>query len=263
MASFFEENELQETIGFGLLHPQQELLPVRSIALESHKSFPIDLYSAKGDKLPENCRLFLQSTLEGSRKVLSICSSKHVTDYSSGVALEQYYPFDHPQEVTLQLQHKGFKANFYRSSQSERFYYLGEKGHLSIRKKYLVYNYTMIPLNISDCVAIPGNFVGINGTLMIEGVPYQESPLKVVFDEPRQAYYIYSICYLVDYVGLSFTFEGDRRKVYSHSFHESKRSCCIYLLPSIDAPFQVQLGWTSSRKELRGRLAREVFEIQE
>ncbi len=59
-------------------------------------------------------------------------------------------------------QHKGFKASFYKKLQSERFIYNGYNGNLVIRKKYLVYNYTMIPLKVSSYYVIPGEFVGID-----------------------------------------------------------------------------------------------------
>lgn len=59
---------------------------------------------------------------------------------------------------------------------------MGKLGHLTIRKKFLVYNYTPIPLDISGNTCIPGTFVGIDGYLKIQGVPHQDSPLKVVFN---------------------------------------------------------------------------------
>jgi hypothetical protein len=58
---FFEENELRETISFAILHPKQDLLPVSGISLESLKSFDIELYSAKGAKLPSACSLYLDN----------------------------------------------------------------------------------------------------------------------------------------------------------------------------------------------------------
>ena len=69
-------------------------------------------------------------------------------------------------------QHKGFRANFFKTLESERYFYRGYRGNLVIRKKYLVYNYTIIPLKICDYFIIPGEFVGINGSLTIQGVPY-------------------------------------------------------------------------------------------
>ena len=69
--------------------------------------------------------------------------------------------------------HKGIKANFFKRMQSDKYLYTGLEGHLTIRKKYLVYNYTMIPLNISEYTCIPGTFVGINKNLTIQGVPHQ------------------------------------------------------------------------------------------
>ena len=49
----------------------------------------------------------------------------------------------------------------------------GYQGALTIRKNNLVYNYTLIPLNVCDYVVIPGEFVGINSELTIQGVPYR------------------------------------------------------------------------------------------
>jgi hypothetical protein len=54
------------------------------------------------------------------------------------------------------------KANFYSKTRNERFYYDGVGGNLVIRKTYLVYNYTVIPLNVCENIVIPGEFVGIN-----------------------------------------------------------------------------------------------------
>lgn len=61
LSCFFEENQLKETISFHILHPKQDFLPVSAISLESFKSFDIDLYSAKGIKMPEACGLYLES----------------------------------------------------------------------------------------------------------------------------------------------------------------------------------------------------------
>ena len=59
MRSFFEENQLEETISFNILHPKEEFIPVRGISLENLKSFDIELYTTKGNKLPENYFLHL------------------------------------------------------------------------------------------------------------------------------------------------------------------------------------------------------------
>lgn len=172
LACFFEENTSRQTISFTILHPKQELLPVSGISLQSLKSFDIDLYSAKGQKLPPGYGLFLENELQGCKKVLTIRSKKYITDYSENRKVKQFYPFDCEDNVVLQQQHKGFKANFYKRTNSQRFIYDGVYGHLIIRKKHLVYNYTMIPLNVSDCVIFPGQFIGINGSPIIQGVPY-------------------------------------------------------------------------------------------
>ena len=105
--------------------------------------------------------------------------------------------------------HKGFKANFFQKAQSERYYYHGKDGQLTIRKKYLVYNYTMIPLKICDYMVVPGTFIGINRDLTIQGQHYKDTPLKVVFNESKMEYYIYSISYIIDYVGLNISFNTD------------------------------------------------------
>lgn len=49
-----------------------------------------------------------------------------------------------------------------------------------------MYNYTVIPLNVNDSIVIPGEFVGINGPLTIQGKPYKQSFLKVTFNEFKQ-----------------------------------------------------------------------------
>ena len=106
-----------------------------------------------------------------------------MTDYTQGTVIERFYPFDHDQNVVLDdHHHRGFKANFYQNLKSERFSYEGIKGHLVIRKKYLVYNYTMIPLKVCDYLVVPGSFVGIKGNLTIQGIPKDKSCLKVVFN---------------------------------------------------------------------------------
>lgn len=71
----------------------------------------------------------------------------------------------------------------------------------------MVYNYTVIPLNVNENIVVPGEFVGINGPLTIQGKPYKQSFLKVSFNEFKQEYYIYSISYIINYTALTFLFD--------------------------------------------------------
>ena len=95
--------------------------------------------------------------MKGCKKILTLRSKKYLTDFTLNQKQISYYPFDHPDEVTLDdQQHKGFKAHFYKESRSERFLYEGSFGHIVIRKQFLVYNYTVIPLKVSNFVVVPG-----------------------------------------------------------------------------------------------------------
>lgn len=71
--------------------------------------------------------------------------------------MKKYYPFDADQSITFnEGPHKGVKANFYSKIKTERFTYSGVSGNLVIRKNYLVYNYTVIPLQVCQNIVIPG-----------------------------------------------------------------------------------------------------------
>jgi predicted nucleic-acid-binding Zn-ribbon protein len=68
--------------------------------------------------LPEKYNLRLTNAVEGCKKIITVQSKKYITDYSTGVAVTQYYPFDHDDQVSIPDLHKGFKADFYRKLQS-------------------------------------------------------------------------------------------------------------------------------------------------
>jgi hypothetical protein len=106
----------------------------------------------------------------------------------------------------------------------------------------------VIPLNVNDNIVIPGEFVGINGALIIQGKPYKQSFLKVLFNEFKQEYYIYSISYIIDYTGLNFAFEElyEIRQLYSYEFKENGKTARVYLLPDINCEFMVRYSKTSS-----------------
>ncbi len=95
-----------------------------------------------------------------------------VSDYSNNILKRTYYPFDIGPDFTFtEGIHKGIKANFFSQTRNENFIYEGVDGNIIVRKRYLVYNYTVIPLNICDNIVIPGEFVGISGQLTIQGLP--------------------------------------------------------------------------------------------
>ncbi len=108
------------------------------------------------------------------KKIISIRSKKLISDYSQNMLVQTYYPFDaDPNIVFKEGIHRGMKANFYTKTRNERFTYEGMGGNLVIRKTFLVYNYTVIPLEVCSNIVIPGEFVGIDGRLTIQGVPYK------------------------------------------------------------------------------------------
>ena len=83
------------------------------------------------------------------KKIITIRSKKVINDYSQNSLMKKYYPFDiDPTIVFKEGIHKGMKANFYSKTRNERFTYEGVRGNLVIRKTYLVYNYTVIPLKV-------------------------------------------------------------------------------------------------------------------
>ncbi len=59
-------------------------------------------------------------------------------------------------------------------------------------KKYLVYNYSPIPLQICGKIVKPNDYMGISEKLKIQDVNYKDSLLKVVKNEKQKEYYIYS-----------------------------------------------------------------------
>jgi len=62
--------------------------------------------------------LRLKNEIKGCKKIITIHSKKYITDYSSNVAVTQYFPFDHEDQISLPDLHKEFKANFYKNLQS-------------------------------------------------------------------------------------------------------------------------------------------------
>lgn len=91
-------------------------MEIQGIALDSEKSFTIELLTTKGVKLPDHCQLYLDVEIEGSKKILTIRSKKYINDYSENIFKRTYYPFDRDQSIVLDDRvHKGVKANFYNS----------------------------------------------------------------------------------------------------------------------------------------------------
>jgi hypothetical protein len=115
------------------------------------------LYDTKGRKLPDHCQIYLENCVDGWKKISTIRSKKCITDYSSNFLVKKYYPFDVDPNITFtEGVHKGMKANFYTKAKNDRYFYNGIQGNLIIRKTALVYNYTVIPLNVNDNIVVPG-----------------------------------------------------------------------------------------------------------
>jgi hypothetical protein len=115
----------------------------------------------------------LESYCKDSKKILLIASSKYIKDYSWNRLIETYLPFDHPNNVELTVPEK-LKVSLFDNSINKNikseYFYRAENGCLEIKYPKTVYNYTPIPLEISDAFALPGQFVGIQEPLHIQSI---------------------------------------------------------------------------------------------
>lgn len=96
--------------------------------------------------------------------------------------------------------------SLYDEMMTEHYRYVGKDGILKIMKKFLVYNYSPIPLQICGRIVKPNEYMGISEKLRIQDVSYKDSLLKVIKNEKQKEYYIFSECYIVDYYGLALEF---------------------------------------------------------
>ena len=85
----------------------------------------------------------------------------------------------------IALKEFNYKVSLYKQleDKNEIYKFLGKDGTLTITKKYLVYNYSPIPLKICSNIVLPNDFVGISEKLTINGVSQKETLLKVKYNE--------------------------------------------------------------------------------
>ena len=79
-----------------------------------------------------------------------------------------------------------------------------------------------------------------------------------MYNERKLEYYIYSICYLIDYSSLNFYFDTEEeiKHLYNYRFNEQGKDVTIYLLPEINTSFTAQAGKNSASQRLLGKLTR-------
>ena len=74
-----------------------------------------------------------------------------------------------------------------KKSKDGKYKYVGNEGTLKILTKYLVYNYTPIPLQICQFIVFPGGFASISEDLTIQNVKYRDCEIiKVDYDEKKK-----------------------------------------------------------------------------
>lgn len=79
-----------------------------------------------------------------------IGSTKKILEYYDNFCKTTILPFDSTSEIKINQSLYGEKsANIYKSRENKQFKFIGLNGVLTIMPKYLVFNYTPIPLKIN------------------------------------------------------------------------------------------------------------------
>jgi hypothetical protein len=158
-------------------------------------------------------------------------------------------------------------VSLYKEEGTDYYRYVGKDGILKIMKKYLVYNYSPIPLQICGKIVKPNDYMGISEKLRIQDADYKDCLLKVIKNDKQKEYYIFSECYIVDYYGLTFEFEKSSKdilKMYSYKFQKNEFTYNIYLLPETEFKFKVRLseGGLQSSASLKTTIGRTNFTLE-
>jgi len=141
-----------------VLHPNLRLRRISDVLLDSSKSFSVRLQTDKGEDLTSHCELFIESQVKGWKRMILIRSKKTVLDYSGSKLVTTRLPFDHANTFTLEHGiHKGTKVSLLNEVvNSKGMIYQGFQGQLVIRKKFLIFNYTLVPLTVCESIVFPG-----------------------------------------------------------------------------------------------------------
>lgn len=108
--------------------------------------------------------------------------------------------------------------------------------------KYMVYNYTPIPLMVNQYFVMPDQFVMVfgEGGFTVQNVRSKECKgVKVAYEEKLEVYYLYCEGYIIDYAGLYY--EIDEAKEFSHQFIKNGLKFSIYLLADADDKIKVRI----------------------
>ena len=98
----------------------------------------------------------ISPVIKGGKKVLMIRSSKYIYDYVDGSCKITPLPFDHPKEIMLLKEiNNNIKVSLYTETITDHYRYIGKDGILKIKRRFLVYNYSPIPLNICGKMTYP------------------------------------------------------------------------------------------------------------
>lgn len=76
--------------------------------------------------------------------------------------------------------------SLYDEKVTDYYRYVGKNGVLKIMKKYLVYNYSPIPLQICGKIVKTNDYMGISEKLRIQDVNYKDSLLKIIKNEKQK-----------------------------------------------------------------------------
>lgn len=126
-------------------------------------------------------KIAIKPEIKDCKKILMIKSSKYIYTYYDGFCEVKALPFDHEEFYTLPKEiHNNIKVSLYNEHVTDYYRYLGKDGILKIMKKYLVYNYSPIPLQICGKIVKPNEYVGISESLRIQDESYKDSILKVI-----------------------------------------------------------------------------------
>ncbi len=113
-----------------------------------------------------------------------ITSTKKVKEYFDNYCKTTILPFDSPSEVKINHIIYGEKsANLYKLKETKTYKFLGNNGTLTIMPKYLVFNYTPIPLKINEKILKPNEYLGVYEKPTINGQKIKDTILRVDHNE--------------------------------------------------------------------------------
>lgn len=164
-----EDKDIGILIGINIMHPKYKFQRMTHIPIDIDREFSVTPLIIDCDLkkttniLPINSYIVFHPEVKDSKKRLILKSSKRIENYIDNRFICNILPFDHPDELTLiDKPHNGITVSLYKRRIEEKYRYEGEGGVLKIKTKYLVYNYTPIPLLICNFYVFPGDFASIS-----------------------------------------------------------------------------------------------------